>query len=137
VEPVQVLANADSLVAGEVRLSVPAHGAFLTLVRTTTAAVAARIDLTIDEIEDLRIAVDEAAALLLPGVVPQARVDVGYAFDADELTITLAAATASTTPPDQGGFGWTVLAALAGSVRADVADGVTTITLIHRRAFTG
>jgi serine/threonine-protein kinase RsbW len=136
-EPAQVLAQKDSLVSGEVRLSVPAHGAFLSLVRTTTAAVAARIDLTIDEIEDLRIAVDEAAALLLPAVVPDARVDVGYAFDADELTITLAAATASSTPPDQSGFGWTVLAALAGSVRADVTEGITTITLTHRRAFAG
>jgi serine/threonine-protein kinase RsbW len=134
---VQALAEADSLSSGEVRLSVPAHGAFFTLVRTTTAAVGARIDLTIDEIEDLRIAVDEAAALLLPAVAPAARVDVGYSFDAEELTITLAAATASSTPPDQSGFGWTVLAALAGSVRVEVADGVTTITLTHRRAFAG
>ena len=49
----------------EVRLRVPAHGAFLSLIRTTSAAVAARLELTIDEIEDLRIAVDEAAAILL------------------------------------------------------------------------
>jgi hypothetical protein len=119
------MAQADSLRSGEVRLSVPAHGAFLTLVRTTTAAVAARINLTIDEIEDLRISVDEAAALLLPPIAPAARLDVGYSFDAEELTITLAAATASSTPPDQSGFGWTVLAALAGSSCAKISCAST------------
>ena len=42
------------------------------MLRTATAGLAARLDFTLDEIEDLRIAVDEACALLLPDAVPGA-----------------------------------------------------------------
>ena len=48
-----------------VRVSVPARAEFLHVVRTVVGSVAARHDLTIDAIEDLRIAVDEACAQLL------------------------------------------------------------------------
>ncbi len=48
-------------------LRVPADPAYLAVIRTATAGVAMRLDLTLDEIEDLRIAVDEACALLLDG----------------------------------------------------------------------
>ena len=49
-----------------VRLQLPAIGAYLSVLRTATAGLAARLDFTLEEIEDLRIAVDEACALLLP-----------------------------------------------------------------------
>jgi serine/threonine-protein kinase RsbW len=52
----------------EVRL--PAAGAYLSVLRTATAGLAARLDFTLDEIEDLRIAVDEACAILLQQAVP-------------------------------------------------------------------
>lgn len=48
-----------------VELVVPAAPEYLSVLRTATAGLAARLDLTIDEIEDLRIAVDEACALVL------------------------------------------------------------------------
>lgn len=51
----------------EVRL--PAAGAYLSVLRTATAGLAARLDFTLDEIEDLRIAVDEACAILLQQAV--------------------------------------------------------------------
>jgi serine/threonine-protein kinase RsbW len=50
---------------GEVVITVPARAEFLHVVRTVVGSVAARHDLTIDAIEDLRIAVDEACAQLL------------------------------------------------------------------------
>jgi serine/threonine-protein kinase RsbW len=117
----------------EVRLSVPAHGAFLSLIRTTSAAVAARLDMTIDEIEDLRIAVDEAAAMLLPSVAGDRSVDVVFTLGDEALTISLSAETADARAPDQDGFGWTVLSALVGSVSAEHVDGRSTIVLSHRR----
>ena len=48
-----------------VTVCMPAEGAYLSVLRTATAGLAARLDFTLDEIEDLRIAVDEACALLL------------------------------------------------------------------------
>jgi serine/threonine-protein kinase RsbW len=48
-----------------VTITVPARAEFLHVVRTVVGSVAARHNLTIDAIEDLRIAVDEACAQLL------------------------------------------------------------------------
>src|SRR5690242_16664548 len=59
-------------VGGVVELGVPAMTSFLPVVRAATAGLAARLSLTFDEIEDLRIAVDEACAMVLslPGPRP-------------------------------------------------------------------
>ena len=56
----------------DVELRLPADGAYASVLRTTTAALAARLDFTIDDIEDLRIAVAEAGALVLPEADPDA-----------------------------------------------------------------
>ncbi|CAN5892069.1 anti-sigma regulatory factor [soil metagenome] len=96
----------------EVVLTVPADGVFLAVVRTATAGLAARLDLTLDDIEDLRIAVDEACALLLQ----QARVDsaVTVAFTLTEGALNIQATATCDRPelPSRDGFSWTVLAAL-------------------------
>src|SRR3982751_6838977 len=53
-----------------VDLRVPADPAYLAVLRTATAGLAARLDLTLDEIEALRIAVDEAGPLPLEHTPP-------------------------------------------------------------------
>ena len=59
----------------DVELRLPADGAYASVLRTTTAGLAARLDFTIDDIEDLRIAASEASALvLLAGTAPDARI---------------------------------------------------------------
>jgi hypothetical protein len=62
-----------------VELRVPASGAYLAVLRTAAAGLAARLDFTLDDIEDLRIAVDEACALLLPLAGDDARIEDGEA----------------------------------------------------------
>ena len=49
-----------------VTVEVPADVSYVSTLRLTAAGLAARCELTIDDIEDLRLAVDEACALLLP-----------------------------------------------------------------------
>ena len=56
--------------AATCELRLPADSAYLSVLRTATAGLAARLDFTLDEIEDLRIAVDEACAMLLPRPAP-------------------------------------------------------------------
>src|SRR5660397_242952 len=45
-----------------VSVRLPADGAYLSVLRSVTAALAARLDFTLDDIGDLRVAVDEACA---------------------------------------------------------------------------
>jgi len=51
--------------SGDVRLVVPAAPEYLRLVRLTAAGLASRLGFTFDEVEDLRIAVDELCFHLL------------------------------------------------------------------------
>lgn len=133
-ETANVAPQPETTTPDTVQLSVPAHPAYLGLVRTATAGVGARLDLTIDEIEDLRLAADEAGSLVLAHAVEGSNLDVRFTLAAERLTIGFSARTTSTTAPDEQGFGWTVLAALAGEVRADLADGQLLIELGHVRA---
>ncbi len=112
----------------EVRL--PADGAYLSVLRTATAGLAARLDFTIDEIEDLRIAVDEACAMLLAQVVPDTELYCRFTLDPPTLTVEVTAPTRDGRVPARDTFAWTVLTALAGDVTATVdSDQHLTITL--------
>ena len=117
----------------EVRL--PAASAYLSVLRTATAGLAARLDFTLDEIEDLRIAVDEACAMLLPSAVAGTSLRCSFELDNSSLRIGVSVPTTDGAVPSRTTFAWTVLAALAGEVdsRAD-ADGTVTIELVKRRA---
>jgi len=112
----------------EVRL--PADGAYLSVLRTATAGLAARLDFTIDEIEDLRIAVDEACAMLLAQVVDGTELYCKFTLEARTLIVEVTAPTRDGRVPARDTFAWTVLSALAGDVTATVdSDQHLTITL--------
>jgi serine/threonine-protein kinase RsbW len=118
----------------DVELRIPADSAFLAVLRTATAGLAARLDFTLDDIEDLRIAVDEACAMVLP----QAREgsDLTCSFDLGDHSLTVAVSAECDSPrqPSRDGFAWTVLAALTSSVRADVHGDRLTVTLARGTA---
>ena len=61
-----------------VRVSVPARAEHVHLLRTVTGAVAAHLALSLDDVDDLRLAVDEACArlLALPGEPRTLRLDL-------------------------------------------------------------
>jgi len=102
--------------ADQVTVRMPAEGAYLSVLRTATAGLAARLDFTLDEIEDLRIAVDEACAMLLPQAIPGTNLECVFDLGADEMTITVVVTAAEPRIPARDTFAWTVLSALAGTV---------------------
>jgi serine/threonine-protein kinase RsbW len=116
-----------------VELRLPAESAYLSVLRTATAGLAARLDFTLDEIEDLRIAVDEACALLLPGAQAGEPLTCRFTLDADELAIEVVTRSTSGRAPARDSFAWTVLTALAGDVEATADEGSVTVTLRKRR----
>jgi serine/threonine-protein kinase RsbW len=118
-----------------VLLTVPADGAYLGVLRTAAAGLAARLHFTLDEIEDLRIAVDEACAMLIRLATPAAALRCRFALTDDELGVEVAVPTApDATLPAPSSFAWKVLTALAGSPSASVVDATATIALTARRS---
>ncbi|MEU9046653.1 MULTISPECIES: anti-sigma regulatory factor [unclassified Kitasatospora] len=115
----------------EVRL--PAAGAYLSVLRTATAGLAARLDFTLDEIEDLRIAVDEACAILLQQAVPGSVLSCEFRLVGDSLKVTVAAPTTDGKAPERDTFAWTVLSALAGEVDSSVGEDKTVSISLHKK----
>jgi serine/threonine-protein kinase RsbW len=117
-----------------VELRIPADSAYLAVLRTATAGLAARLDFTLDDIEDLRIAVDEACAMVLPQA--RANSDLTCSFDLapTRLTVAVTAECDTPRPPDLDGFAWTVLSALTSEVRAEVDGDRLTVTLARGTA---
>ncbi|HEU5043109.1 MAG TPA: hypothetical protein VFT75_03120 [Nocardioidaceae bacterium] len=113
----------------DVELRIPADSAFLSVLRTATAGLAARLDFTLDDIEDLRIAVDEACAMVLPQAVPGSDLQCAFLLGSDRLTVSVTAACAAPQQPSRDGFAWTVLSALTTSLSADVEGDQLTVTL--------
>ncbi|MDG4793780.1 ATP-binding protein [Micromonospora sp. WMMD1082] len=118
-----------------VHLTVPADGGYLSVLRTATAGLAARLQFALDEIEDLRIAVDEACAMLLAIAAREAELDCRFSVTEDALTVEV---TVPTVPgaklPGESSFAWKVLTALTTSADAVAVDGRATISLLTRRA---
>ena len=122
----------------QVTVCMPAEGAYLSVLRTATAGLAARLDFTLDEIEDLRIAVDEACAMLLGQAVPGTGLECTFTLGRDLMTISVSVLSQTARPPASDTFAWTVLSALAGSVEALIGPGNRlTIVLQKRREPSG
>jgi serine/threonine-protein kinase RsbW len=115
-------------------LRLPADGSYLSVLRTATAGLASRLDFTIDDIEDLRIAVDEACAMLLAHAVPGADLTCEFELNEGVLRVAVSVQTSDGEQPSRDTFAWTVLSALAGEVdSAADSDNRVTITLQKRR----
>ncbi len=132
-----------SQIAGEpgtqdfVEVRLPAAGAYLSVLRTATAGLAARLDFTLDEIEDLRIAVDEACAILLQQAVPGSVLSCVFRLVDDSLEVTVSAPTTDGHAPARDTFAWTVLSALAGKVSSAVADDKTVSISLYKQRGAG
>jgi serine/threonine-protein kinase RsbW len=121
----------------QVEVRIPADVVYVSTLRLTAASLAARCDLTIDDIEDLRLAVDEACALLLPHASPKSTLDARFELAEGRLAVETSVQTADGAEPDRGGFAWTVLGALATSVDVKQEGGRLTISVTKAREAAG
>ena len=120
-----------------VTVRLPADSAYLSVLRTATAGLAARLDFNLDEIEDLRIAIDEACAMLLAQAVPGTDLTCEFELSDDAMSIAVSVLTVDGQQPSRDTFAWTVLSSLAGDVDAKVgADDRVIIVLQKRRGQT-
>lgn len=101
-----------------IAIVIPARAEFLHVVRTVVGSVSVRANLTIDAIEDLRIAVDEACAQLLVAHGSTVTVTITPRGDSIEVVCATDAEVAS-WPPDG------VQHTLAAQVLHGLADEVS------------
>ena len=113
----------------DVELRLPADGVYVSVVRTTTAGLAARLDFLIDDIEDLRIAVGEACAMVLPEADLASELVCSYYLEPGRLTVDVAVTASSPEGPAYDSFAWQVLSTMATRAEADSSDGRYAIRL--------
>ncbi len=134
----QLVPDASTSGNDVVLLVVPADGSYLAVLRTATAGLAARLQFTLDEIEDLRIAVDEACAILLAVAPAQTEVTSEFSVTDEALSIEVSVPVKGKAElPSGNSFSWQVLTALAGEVSARSDGERATIRLTKRRASNG
>jgi serine/threonine-protein kinase RsbW len=108
-----------------VSVDVPATPVFVQVLRNVVAGVAARLDMTIDQIEDLRLAVTETASLLLGEGQPTVlRMTVDRGADRLEVTLTTdGRADPWPTERVSASWPWLVVHGLTDELRADQGEG--------------
>ena len=122
---------------GDVRLVVPASPEYLRLVRLTAAGMASRLGFTFDEVEDLRIAVDELCFHLLgdAGDGPSAEertMDLVYSAGPDFITITGRTGLTGAVP-EPSELSEQILDALVDEHDVSGTDGMVTFRLKKQR----
>ncbi|MCY7395543.1 MAG: hypothetical protein LH468_05195, partial [Nocardioides sp.] len=127
-------AGAPHHARADVELRVPADSAYVSVLRTTSAGLAARLDFTLDDIEDLRMSVGEACALVLPRADAGADLTCEFFMRPGELTVHVAVPSEAPVAVDEDSFGWQVLTTLASGVEARATPGRFSLAMIVRAA---
>jgi serine/threonine-protein kinase RsbW len=130
----------DGMTSGEVFLVVPAAPEYLRLVRLTAAGLASRMGFTFDEVEDLRIAVDELCHLLLMVENPTdadasgrgRTIELRYRSEADLIQID-GATEHEGEIPEPGELSLQILTALVDNVALDAENGRIAFHLTKQR----
>jgi serine/threonine-protein kinase RsbW len=104
---------------------VPATPEFVQVLRNLAAGVAARLDMPIDQIEEIRLAVTEAASLLLDEAeAASLRISIGR--DDESLEVRLSSdGSADPWPSDRAlsSWPWLVVKGLTDEITAERSDG--------------
>jgi len=125
----------QAVATGEVRLEVPAAPEFLRISRIMAAGVASRVGFTLDEVEDLRIAIDEVCFSLVGGKGRQGRITLRYLIGTDELVVEGAGhfSDGLDNDPVLSALSEQILAAVVDECALSTGDEGPTFRLVKRR----
>jgi serine/threonine-protein kinase RsbW len=119
--------------APTVTLRVPPLADHLTLLRTVVSGIAARRDYTLEQVDDLRMAVEEAAVQLLRHGNGSPLV-LHATLEEDELQLELSTTLASQeTVVDPSSFSWMILQALTDDLSTAVEGTSASLRLVKYR----
>ena len=118
-----------------ITVSVPPEAGYVHILRAVTASVAARLPISFDGVEDLRLAVDEACAWLLARGRSTSRMTLRLRplDDRLEAEVSIDAADGPWPPPDlQQSLPWKILSALVDTLSLSTDAGGPSILLTKR-----
>jgi serine/threonine-protein kinase RsbW len=118
-----------------VRMVVPATPSYLQVLRLVAAGLASRLAFTIDEIEDLKIAVDELSAYLTGSQGREGSIEIVFEVEGSAITIR---GTGRFEPghrvrTDLTDFSKMILETVVDSASLEQADGAPTFTLVKSK----
>jgi serine/threonine-protein kinase RsbW len=120
-----------------VELSLTAGSEYLSTVRAVAADLAMQQDMTLDEVDDLRLAVDEACSLLVPLAADDGVLRCRFSLGDEEITVRCSVPSRAGGTPVTEGFPWQVLVTLTDAAQSDVERNgngdVTWIELVKRK----
>jgi serine/threonine-protein kinase RsbW len=119
---------------GEVRLEVPACAAYFRVARMVAAGVGSRLGFTLDELDDLRIAVDELCAVVMGGHT-EGTLRLRYQLEDDAITVEGEAEfpDASRSAPELSPVSDMILGAVVDECQVSVGDDGPTFRMVKRR----
>jgi len=123
-------------VDSDVVVTVPSQAAFVHVLRSVAASVAARTDLPVDDIDDLRMAIDEASSQLLVLGSSLATLTLRLrAIDGGvEAVVSVDGPAPAGWPPPafHDSLAWNVLSGLSDEVAFERPDGAPAIRVVKR-----
>ena len=116
----------------EVRLAVPALPEYVRLARLTAAGLASRLGFSFDEVEDLRIAVDELCYLLVGPDGRPGQIVLRFAMDGSGLVI-VGEGPSGSGQPEFAELSEQILAAIVDEYGVTKADGTITFRMVRHQ----
>ena len=118
-----------------VRVRIPASPVYLRVVRLVAADLASRLGFTIDEIEDLKIAVDELAAYMTGSQGRDGSLQIEFSVDEDRIEISGAGhfIEGLRVRTELTDFSRTILETVADSADLQQLDGTPTFRLVKTK----
>ncbi len=108
----------QGLYSTPVEIRVAASVTQLPIVRGLAETLVLLSDFTLDEVADIRLAVDEVCSTLIALAAPGSSLDCRFTIGETELRVEVTGIAGAEGLPDQRSFGWHVLRTLTDAVEA-------------------
>ncbi|WP_405182216.1 ATP-binding protein [Nocardia sp. NBC_01377] len=111
-------ASRSSTKTTTIAVCVPARLEQLIMVRALAETVCLIADFALDEVTDIRLALDEVATTLVLDAAPDTNLDCRFSYDDASMFVHVAAVATSEAAVGQDGFGWHIVRTLTDSIAA-------------------
>ncbi|WP_210749244.1 anti-sigma factor [Nocardia vermiculata] len=106
----------EGLRSTPVEIGVAATVSQLAIVRGLAETLVLLSDFTLDEVADIRLAVDETCSTLIALATPGSALQCRFTVGDNDLVVRVAGIAATSELPDQRSFGWHVLRTLTDDI---------------------